>query len=123
MKHALVIEDQKPVRESIGELLERTGCQVRLIGDGQAALNELLTTPYDLVTLDLNMPSLDGLSMVESIASQESPNRSTPIIVISAYLSPAIMENLRQFGIRHFLSKPFKPEELLVPVRRLFGEA
>ncbi len=121
MKRALVIEDQKPIRESIGELLEVAGCEARLIGDGQAALEELLATPYDLITLDLNMPSLDGVSVVETLASQESPNSSTPIIVISAYLSPTVTEDLQQFGIVHFLSKPFAAEELLNPVRELLG--
>ncbi len=121
MKRALVIEDQKPVRDSIGELLEVAGCEARLIGDGQAALEELLTTPYDLITLDLNMPSLDGVSVVEAIASQEGPNSKTPIIVISAYLSPTVTESLRPFGIVHFLSKPFAAEELLGPVQELLG--
>ncbi len=98
MKRALVIEDQKLVRESIGELLQVIGCEVRLIGDGQAALNDLLESRYDLITVDLNMPSLDGVSVVEAIASQDNPNRETPMIVISAYLSPTVTEDLKQFG-------------------------
>lgn len=119
MKQALVIEDQKPVRESIGELLKFTGCQVRLVGDGQAALENLLSVRYDLITLDLNMPSLDGLSLVETLFSQEGPNTRTPFIVISAYLSPDTMDTLRQFGIRHFLPKPFESDELLDLVQSL----
>lgn len=70
MKQALVIEDQKLVRESISELLQLTGCKVRLIGDGQAALK-----------------ALDGISLIETPSSQESPNNLTSIIVISAYLT------------------------------------
>ena len=123
MKRVLVIEDQKPVRESIGELLEIAGCEARLIGDGQAALEELLAGPYDLITIDLNMPSLDGVSIVEVLTSQEGPNRETPVIVISAYLSPATVEDLRQLGIEHFLSKPFEAEDLLGPARKLLGTA
>jgi CheY-like chemotaxis protein len=113
MKRALVIEDQKPVRESVGELLEVAGCEVRLIGDGQAALEELMGSPYDLITLDLNMPSMDGVSLAETITSQDGPNADTPIIVISAYLSPTVTENLQQLNIKHFLEKPFVAEELL----------
>ena len=121
MKRALVIEDQKLVRESIGELLQVIGCEVRLIGDGQAALNELLGSRYDLITVDLNMPSLDGASVVEAIASQDNPNRETPMIVISAYLSPSVTEDLKPFGVVHFLGKPFQAEELLGPARTLLG--
>ena len=123
MKRALVIEDLKPVRESIGELLRLAGFEVRLIGDGQAAFEELLKVPYDLITLDLNMPSLDGVSLIEAVASQEGPNNKTPVIVVSAYLSPTTEEDLRQFGIRIFLPKPFEAEDLLIPARRLLGKS
>ncbi|MBS13696.1 MAG: hypothetical protein CME19_19110 [Gemmatimonadetes bacterium] len=113
MKRALIIEDQRPVRESLGELLKLSGFDVRLIGDGHAALEEAMTTTYDLITVDLNMPSLDGLSLIESIVSQDGPNRQTPIIVISAYLSPDTEETLREHGVIDCLSKPFEAERLL----------
>ena len=87
----------------------------------KAALEELLNTPYDLITLDLNMPSMDGVSLAETITSQEGPNASTPIIVISAYLSPSVTENLQQLNIKHFLEKPFVAEELLQIVKELLG--
>ena len=121
MKRALVIEDQKPVRDSLGELLELAGLEVRLIGDGQAALDELLAKPYDVITLDLNMPSLDGVSLMESLSAQEGPNKDTPVIVVSAYLSSAVEENLRGFNIEHFLSKPVIAEDLLGPVKQMLG--
>jgi CheY-like chemotaxis protein len=117
VNHVLVIEDQKPVRESIGDILQIAGCHVRLVGDGQAALEALLETPFQLITLDLNMPSLDGLSLIETLTAQENPNRQTPIVVISAYLSPATTETLKQFGVASFLSKPFETDELLKIVR------
>ena len=122
MKRAVVVEDQKPVRESIGELLQVIGCEVRMIGDGQAALDELGTTACDLITLDLNMPSLDGVSLVEQVVSEEGPNRQTPIVVISAYLSDAVVDNLKDLGVQHFLSKPFTAEELLGIARGLLGD-
>lgn len=113
MNHVLVIEDQKPVRDAIGDILETIGCQVRLVGDGQAALEALLKTPFQLITLDLNMPSLDGVSLLETLAAQDNPNLQTPIIIISAYLSPNTTETLQQFGVTHFLSKPFEAGDLL----------
>ena len=119
MKRVLVIEDQKPVRDSIGEILELAGCSVHLIGDGQAALNDLLEAKYDLITLDLNMPSLDGVSMLETLVTQDGPNSTTPVIVVSAYLSPATIDAIGQLGVQHHLSKPFEAEALLEPVRKL----
>ena len=122
VKRAVVIEDQKPVRESIGELLKVVGCEVRLISDGQAALDELVDTPCDLITLDLNMPSLDGVSLAEAIASEEGPNSDTPIVVISAYLSDEVVENLKDLGVQHFLPKPFSAEELIKIAEGLLGK-
>jgi len=121
VRRALVIEDQKPVRDSIGDLLKIAGCDVRLVGDGHAALSELLKTPYDLITLDLNMPSIDGVSLIEHVINEGGPNSHTPVIVISAYLSPTTIEDLKALGIRIFLEKPFEADDFLVPVRRILG--
>lgn len=119
MKRAIVVEDQKPIRESISEILKLIGFETRLIGDGHVALDALLAEPFDLITLDLNMPALDGLSLAETITNQDGPNRDTPIIVISAYLSPQTVELLQELGIRHFLPKPFEAEELLDYIEEL----
>jgi two-component system, OmpR family, response regulator len=114
----IVIEDQKPVRDSIGEILEIMGCTPHLVGDGQAALDTLLDTHFDLITLDLNMPSLDGLSLAEALSAQHNPNYDTPIIVISAYLSNNTLSSLKQLGIKYWLPKPFGASELLGLVRK-----
>ena len=82
-----MIEDQRPVRESIGEILKLADISPRLVGDGHAALSMAQAESFDLITVDLNMPSLDGLSVIEALVSEDGPNRSTPLIVISAYLN------------------------------------
>jgi CheY-like chemotaxis protein len=123
MKRALIIEDQRPVRESLGELLKLAGYDVRLVGDGHAALEEALVTPYDLLTVDLNMPSLDGLSLIESLVSTEGPNQKTPIVVISAYLSKDTGETRRGHGVLDCLSTPFEAERLLELVKHAHPKA
>ena len=59
------------------------------------------------------MPSLDGLSLIESLVSYDVPNRQTPIVVISAYLSPETEDTLREHGVIDCLSKPFEAERFL----------
>lgn len=120
MAKVIIIEDQKPVRDSISEIFAVAGCETHLVGDGHAALEALLSTPFDLITLDLNMPSLDGLSLAEALSVQDNPNHDTPIIVISAYLSQDTLESLKQLGIKHWLPKPFEAEELLTLIRDTF---
>ena len=123
MKRALVIEDQKPVRKSIGEILRLADIDPRLMGDGHAALTLAQAEPFDLITVDLNMPSLDGLSVIESLVSEDGPNRTTPLIVISAYLNAETEETLGQLGVRGCLSKPFEAEKLLNLIEQHLGNS
>ncbi len=78
---------------------------------------EAIPETIDLITLDLNMPSLDGLTVAEAI--RKSPlNEKTPVIVVSAYLSEGVMSELRGKGISRFLNKPFFPDELIAEVKQ-----
>jgi two-component system chemotaxis response regulator CheY len=120
-RKVLVIEDQRPVREAMGETLEGAGYEVRLIRDGFAAAEAVRAEAFDAITLDLNMPSLDGMTVAEAI--RRSPhNAKTPVVVVSAYLSEGVMSELRGKEIARFLSKPFFPNELIAEIRRALGE-
>jgi two-component system chemotaxis response regulator CheY len=119
-RKVLVIEDQRPVREAIGETLEEEGYEVRMVRDGFAAVETVEAEAFDLITLDLNMPALDGMTVAEAI--RKSPlNARTPVIVVSAYLSEGVMNELRGKGISEFLNKPFFPDELVAQVNRTLG--
>ncbi len=114
----LVIEDQKPVREAIGEVLEVEGYDVRAIRDGFVAAEAVRKETFDLITLDLNMPSLDGMSIADAI--RESPlNAKTPVIVVSAYLSEGVVSELKGKEISNFLGKPFFPDELIAEAKKV----
>ena len=114
----LVIEDQKPVREAIGEVLEVEGYDVRAIRDGFVAAEAVRNETFDLITLDLNMPSLDGMSIADAI--RESPlNAKTPVIVVSAYLSEGVVSELKGKEISNFLGKPFFPDELIAEAKKV----
>jgi DNA-binding response OmpR family regulator len=118
VKTALVIEDQRPVRDSIGDLLRLSGFDVRLVGDGHAASQALASRRYDVITLDLHLPSLDGVSLAEALM-EEGPNRGTPVVVISAYLDDDTVSALKACGIEHFFSKPFDAKELVGTIQAL----
>ena len=116
-RKALVIEDQRPVREAMGEMLEGAGYEVRLIRDGFTAAEAVRAEAFDVITLDLNMPSLDGMTVAEAI--RQSPhNARTPVVVVSAYLSEGAVNELRGKGITFFLNKPFFPDELIASVEK-----
>ena len=74
----------------------------------------------DLITLGLNMPSLDGMSIADAI--RESPlNAKTPVIVVSAYLSEGVVSELKGKDISNFLGKPFFPDELIAEVKKVLS--
>ena len=118
-----MIEDQRPVRESIGEILKLADISPRLVVDGHAALSMAQAESFDLITVDLNMPSLDGLSVIEALVSEDGPNRSTPLIVISAYLNDDTEATLEGLGVVGYLPKPFEAEKLLLLVKDHIGKS
>ena len=80
-----------------------------------SAIGQALSGEFDLITLDLSMPGMDGKDISQLFQKQKL---ETPVLVISAYLDESIQEQLRKIDINHFLSKPFKIPELLEAVEK-----
>lgn len=106
----LVVEDEKHLREVLKESLSRKNVYVDAVEDGLAAMNCLKENSYDLAILDLVMPRMNGFELLKWL-NKNVPE--LPIIVISAYASEEEAKKLYKLGIKKFLKKPFKIEELL----------
>ena len=104
------------IRELIGELLESEGYTVELAGDGQCALERLRASPRRMVVLlDVMMPVLNGLEMLEIIAGDEALARRHGFVVMTASAlsaSDALLSLARQFNAP-VLTKPFSLETLM----------
>ena len=79
--HILVIEDEAQLCSSIAEGLRLDGYEVDACMDGNEGLELCLTEPFDLILLDLNLPGMDGLSILQQLRTE---NSSTPVIILSA---------------------------------------
>ena len=79
--HILVIEDEAQLCSSIAEGLRLDGYEVDTCMDGNEGLDLCLTEPFDLILLDLNLPGMDGLSILQQLRTE---NSSTPVIILSA---------------------------------------
>lgn len=79
--HILVIEDEAQLCSSIAEGLRLDGYEVDTCMDGNEGLDLCLTEPFDLILLDLNLPGMDGLSILQQLRAE---NSSTPVIILSA---------------------------------------
>jgi CheY-like chemotaxis protein len=111
MATILVVDDDADIRDLIQAILEGAGHDVTVAAEGQEALNKLKRKPYELVVLDIMMPTMSGYEVLEQIRAMPS-RASTPVIVVTAKHDPTgVMREVRGGAVDH-LAKPFMPEEL-----------
>ena len=115
----LVVEDDETIRNLVVDVLSNEGYAVTQAANGVAALREVAGEKPDAIVLDLMMPVMDGRAFLRAY-STEFPNRPIPIVLVSA--SPSLWqtaEQLRRFGVRGFVAKPFDLNVLIAAVSRL----
>ncbi len=116
-KHSiLLVEDEEHLHEALKLNLELEGYEVDSAFDGQDALKQLQTAHYDLIILDIMLPSLDGFSITERLRLN---NNDTPILILSAKNTSANRVHGLKLGADDYLTKPFNLEELLLRVTKL----
>lgn len=107
----LIVDDSATMRRMVKGALEADQHRVVEAGDGRAALTTLDSTPADLVITDVNMPEMDGLSLVRALRQRER-YRFTPILVLTTESGDAIKQQGREAGATGWLVKPFHPDRL-----------
>lgn len=115
-KLILIIEDDRHIAEGIQLNLILQGYDVIMATDGVDGLNQWKEFSPDLVILDIMLPGIDGLSILESIRLEDE---RLPILIISAKGDPADRIKGLSLGVDDYLAKPFNLEELLLRVERL----
>ncbi len=120
----LVIDDEPGVRELISEALSISEITAVQAADGLEALSFLRRERFDLLILDINMPKLDGLALLEKLRTE---GMSVPVLMLSARADKADINQGLRIGADDYLTKPFSIEELVLRVkaimRRSKGEA
>jgi two-component system response regulator PilR (NtrC family) len=110
----LVVDDELSMREFLAILLEREGYTPVTAANGSEALSLLEQENFDLVISDVNMPGLDGISLLERIKSS-SPE--TAVLMITAFSTTEQAVEAMKFGAYDYIAKPFKVEEIKLLVR------
>ncbi|NOY81109.1 MAG: response regulator transcription factor [Kiritimatiellaeota bacterium] len=113
----LVIEDEPDMARVLSYNLERHGCKVWTAGTGRAARDRLGSDVPDLVLLDLRLPDVSGLELLEELKSGPSP-LAAPVIVVSALGDEETVVAALNSGADDYVTKPFRTRELLARVDR-----
>ena len=108
-KHILIVDDEPNVRLVFRTALESTGAELAAAEDGEAALAWLKVNKVDLVLLDLQMPRVGGMGVLEQLRAE---GNDVPVIIITAHGSIPDAVAAMKLGAIDFLSKPLTPEAL-----------
>ena len=112
----LVIDDEPGVRELISEALSLSEINAVQAADGLEALSFLRRERFDLLILDINMPKLDGLALLEKLRTE---GMSVPVLMLSARADKADINQGLRTGADDYLTKPFSIEELVLRVKAI----
>jgi two-component system OmpR family response regulator len=112
----LVIDDEPGVRELISEALSISEISAVQAADGLEALSFLRRERFDLLILDINMPKLDGLALLEKLRNE---GMSVPVLMLSARADKADINQGLRTGADDYLTKPFSIEELVLRVKAI----
>lgn len=125
MKQIMIVDDSSTSRMFIKRCMEVVMTDQGELsffeaGDGKEALGKLKANPVDLVLIDLNMPVMDGATLLRWLKG--SPKLTyLPVIVITSVDNPAKRDELKELGAFEVLSKPISPGKLMPVVNQIFN--
>jgi len=112
----LVVDDDAIVIKSCRRILEAEGFEVTTVPSADEALQKIQTLDFDILLMDVKMPKHDGIFLMQEI-NKNWPD--IPIIVMSGYPTPETIADVYKLGALQFISKPFRPDELIKTIREV----
>jgi len=112
----MIVDDEKIVRESLFHWFNRLGHHVEKASSGFEALERLEKNPFDLLFVDIRMPEMNGIELLEKVKT-EYPE--TIVVIITAYGSIESAVKAMQLGASDYLLKPFKPDYLSLVMEKV----
>lgn len=112
----LVIDDEPIIREGCERIIKGERWKAQSVDTGEKGIKEISENNYDIVLLDIKMPGMDGLEVLERIKELHS---DTTVIVISGYATVDKAVNAMKLGAYDFIPKPFTPDQLRFTLRRV----
>ena len=114
-KRILIVDDEESFRHMLSVILIKEGYEVETSPNGEAGLQKAAASAFDQILCDIRMPRMDGLGFLQEI--KKSGTEAT-IIVMSAYGTVDIAIEAMKLGAYDYISKPFKPDEVILTLRK-----
>jgi len=118
MASILTVDDSPSVRQMIKLVLGPAGHTVVEAGDGSEGLAKAKAQTFDLVITDLNMPVMNGMQMIKALRALPA-FMGVPIVFLTTESDDAVKQEAKAAGATGWITKPFKPEQLLAVVAKL----
>ena len=116
----LICEDEEILLTALEFRLSKQGFQTLLAKDGKQALQIIQDESPDLVVADVMMPYVTGLELIDLV--RQDYQNPVPVIIISALENDDVVLEAFRLGATDFITKPFKPTELILRIRKIFQE-
>ncbi|MFL6550631.1 MAG: response regulator [Povalibacter sp.] len=118
MRNILAVDDSPSMREMVALTLKSAGFNVTSASDGDEALSAARSQSFDLVLSDVNMPRMDGISLIRALRA-ESAYKHTPILMLTTESSADRKREGKAAGATGWIVKPFDPELLVATMQRV----
>ena len=114
-KRVLIVDDEESFRHMLSVILIKEGYEVETASNGEEGLQKAALSPFDQILCDIRMPRMDGLEFLREIKKTGS---EATIIMMSAYGTMDIAIEAMKLGAYDYISKPFKPDEIILTLRK-----
>jgi two-component system response regulator AtoC len=115
MRRILVVDDEENIRLVLRTLLKKHGYDVEIADSGEAALKALDSFDPDVILTDVRMPKMGGLDLLATLKAKQHP---ATVIVMSAYGNVDLAIEAMKAGAYDYVGKPFKPDEIVLTLRK-----
>ena len=115
----LVVEDEAVIQEVLGRLLSEAGHEPKLVGSAEDALSAMERESFDLLFVDMMLPVMGGLDLLRAVKARDPEQMA---VMITAFGSVETAVQAMKEGAFHYLTKPFRHEEVLLTVRNALSQ-
>ena len=120
MAKILAVDDSASMRQMVSFTLKGAGHDVQEACDGVEALKIAQTGTFDLVLTDINMPNMDGVTLIKELR-QLSAYKFTPMLTLTTESGAEKKAEGKQAGATGWIVKPFSPDQLLATIKKVLG--